>query len=306
MKITLKYNTELIDHNNSSIVFDKDLQKAIKKLNESKSQIHQWIEEDLENAIIINSKIEFKVDIDNKRVYCVITYSLEESISEIELEKLIVSTSDQLIDGYGEKDWEIKYGKNDITLEIDHHAGNVYPFEIKQIESKKNELKVGINPNNYAKKIEKAVETGKIEIVQKYLKEGGDVNYVGKWEQTLLMKAIQSNQEEIALLLIHNGADVTKVDDENNTALFKTAFYGLTKIAQILIDKGANVNALCMQGWTTLMMASNRKQFNLVKLLVENGADIFIETANGHNALDTSDREIFVYLKELKTKLEVK
>ncbi|RXR19114.1 hypothetical protein EQG63_06625 [Flavobacterium amnicola] len=306
MKITLKYNTVLIDHKNSSIVFDNELQNAVKKLNESKSEIHQWIEEDLENAIIINSKIEFKVDIDNNSVYCVITYSLEESISEIELEKLIESTSDQLIDGYGEKDWEIKYGNNYITLEIDHHTQNVYPFEIKQIESKKNELKAGIIPNNYAKKIEKAVETGKIEIVQKYLKEGGDIDYVGKWEQTLLMKAIQSNQEEIALLLIHNGADINKVDDENNTALFKTAFYGLTKTAQILIEKGANVNALCRNGWTTLMMASNRKQFNLVKLLVENGADIFIEDDYGHTALDTTDREIFVYLKELKSKLEVK
>lgn len=301
MKIILKYNTELTETNNSAIVFDKELVKAVKKINETESDIHQWVEDEFQNTTILSSKIEFKVDVEKNKIYCIITYSLEENISNLELEKLIEITSDQLIDGYGESNWEINTVNNNLHIEIYNSIEKVCPFEIKKVRSRKTEAISEINLNNCSKRIEKAVETGNIELVQNFLNEGGDINCIGKWEQTLLMKAIQSNQEKIALLLINNGADINKVDDENTTALFKTVFYGLTKTAQILIDKGANINALCRHGSTALMLASTLKKMEMVKLFVENGADATIKDHYGRDA-STTDREIFLYLKEIKSK----
>jgi len=302
MRITLKYNTEFRETNNSTIIFDNELQTAVKKLNEPVSEIHKWVEDDLENTNILNSKIEFKVDTENKQIYCFITYTLEEIISDEDLEKLIEATSEQLIDGYGESNWEINSKNKYLNIEIYNPIGKVYPFEIKKIKSRKKETKSGINPNTCSKKIEKAVETGNIELVQKYLVEGGNVNCIGKWEQTLLVKAIQSNQEKIALLLIENGADINfKDNEEQRSLLFYTVFHSLTNIAKILIDKGVDVNSLCRHGATALMLASTLKKMEMVKLFVENGADATIKDHYGRDA-STTDREIFLYLNEIKSK----
>lgn len=302
MRITLTYNTELTETNNSTIIFDNELQKAVKKLNEPESKLHEWLAELLEETTILSSKIEFKLDFVNNDIYCVITYILEANISDNELEKLIDATSDQLVDGYGENDWEIKSINNNLIIKVDNSSDRVYPFEIKKIKSRKTETKSGINPNICSKKIEKAVETGNIELVQKFLEEGGNVNCIGKWEQTLLVKAIQSNQEKIALLLIENGADLNyKDNEEQRSLLFKTVFHSLTNIAQILIDKGVDVNSVCRHGATALMFASTLNKMEMVKLFVENGADATIKDHYGRDA-STTDHEIFLYLKEIKSK----
>lgn len=306
MRIILKYRTQLTDENNSSIVLDKKLEKDIKKLNKLESEIHQWVDNDLENTNILNSKIEFKVDNKNNEIYCFITYTLEENISDEELEKLIEATSDQLIDGYGESDWKINSTKNYLNFDIYNPLEKVYPFEVKKFKSRNNKPKSEINPNICSKKIEKAVQTGNIELVQKFLEEGGNVNCIGKWEQTLLVKAIQSNQEEIALLLIEKGADIYFKDtEEKRNLLFYTVFHNLTNTAQILIDKGVDVNSLCRHGATALMFASTLNKMEMVKLFVENGADATIKDHYGRDA-STTDREIFLYLKEIKSKQEAK
>lgn len=290
MKLTLKYKAGVESYNESPVLFDYAFEKAISKLKDKNSTIHQWVDQELEELELISSKVKLVLDSDNQQVLSQIVYILDRKPTQEELDIIIQETTIQLTDGYGETPWIAKTsnGKAEITL-IDLYDES-YPIDVK-LSKAKSPIK---DQNKCTKKLEKAAEKGKIEQVKAFVENGGNPNC----QHTLLMIAILNEQEEIALYLINHGVDINKADDDdNNTALFNTCFDGQTSIAKVLIDKGAIVDQICRLGMTSLMMAANRNHLDLVKLLVAKGAQINLQCDNGYTALTyTSSPEIVQFL----------
>ncbi len=157
-----------------------------------------------------------------------------------------------------------------------------------------------------SEEVQLAIENDNLELVQKLIEKGEDINCIVEREQTLLMKAIQSGKEKISLYLIEQNADINKVDDDNINAFFKTSYFGLTSVAKALINKGMDINQRSYKEMTILMMAANRNQFDLVKFLVESKANINLQCDNGYSALTyTSSPKILSYLLSKKANVNL-
>tara|TARA_R110002049_G_scaffold303254_2_gene497448 strand:+ start:48 stop:686 length:639 start_codon:yes stop_codon:yes gene_type:complete len=158
-----------------------------------------------------------------------------------------------------------------------------------------------------SEKVQLAIENDNLELVQKMIEKGENINCIAERKQTLLMKAIQSGKEKISLYLIEQNANINKVDDDNINAFFKTSYYGLTNVAKALIDKGIDINQRGYGEMTILMMASNRNQYDLVRFLIENKANINLQCDNGYTALTyTTSAKILSYLLSKKADFTLK
>jgi len=73
-----------------------------------------------------------------------------------------------------------------------------------------------------SKKLFESIRLGKeIDLIENYIKQGADVNYIDDVSKlTPLMMACISGEEDIISLLIDNGADVNKRNYSGSTAIF--------------------------------------------------------------------------------------
>jgi ankyrin repeat protein len=118
-----------------------------------------------------------------------------------------------------------------------------------------------------------AVLAKNIELVRKFLDEGGDVNE-GEWSYNgpLLMEAARYGHVEVVDLLLDRGAKIEATDDLNQTALMAAAEYGQSDVVRLLLDRGAEVNAGYRDGRTALSKASIEGHRELVAYLLGRGA----------------------------------
>ncbi len=145
-----------------------------------------------------------------------------------------------------------------------------------------------IEEQNNLLKEEVSKENPNLELVQKYITNGADVNARDKDDQTVLMLAIMKNKkQELIESLINYGADVNAKSALGGTVLMHAISHNNElEIINILIRKGANVNATSEGNWTALMLAAeNSKKMNVIKMLIEAGADVNAKNDFGWTAL---------------------
>jgi ankyrin repeat protein len=118
-----------------------------------------------------------------------------------------------------------------------------------------------------------AVLANDIELVRKFLDEGGDVNE-GEWSYNgpLLMEAAQYGHVEMVDLLLDRGAGIEAEDDLNQTALMVAAEYNQLGVVRRLLDRGAEVNAGYRSKQTALSKAAIEGHRDLVVFLLARGA----------------------------------
>jgi ankyrin repeat protein len=124
-----------------------------------------------------------------------------------------------------------------------------------------------------------AVRAGDAEIVNVYLKHGGDVNNSLKTGSTLLMIAATYGQTDIVKILIGSGAGVNAVNYDGMTALmYSISKMGSAETLKLLIDAKADVNASFKRsntaGATALLLAASMGLAEMVRLLIDAGADV--------------------------------
>ncbi|MBZ8179093.1 ankyrin repeat domain-containing protein [Oscillatoria salina] len=127
---------------------------------------------------------------------------------------------------------------------------------------------------------------GKIEVIQDYLEQGGNVNLLGYRDVTLLQMAAWNNQLEIAQLLIDSGAEVNDQDKYGRTPLhFAASNSDADKLVEFLIERGAELNVVARgnlifdgdgktRHGTPLHIAVGYNCLNIAEILINQGADV--------------------------------
>lgn len=127
---------------------------------------------------------------------------------------------------------------------------------------------------------------GKLDVIEKGLKQQFDVNQTDPEKRTVLMFAAFNGQTAIVKKLIDAGAEVNAQDATGTSALmFAASAPGGLQSVQTLIDAGAQVNMIDNnEHWTALMWAAAEGQADNVKLLLKHKADTTLKDIDGDTA----------------------
>lgn len=119
-----------------------------------------------------------------------------------------------------------------------------------------------------------AAEAGNTKVLEKYIKDGVDVNEVSRDGNTALHYASEASLSCVKLL-IEARADVNPVGRKGNTPLHIAASLGDAAITSLLIEAGANIHAEDDYGWQPLQMAAARGEAEIVQVLLKAEADAY-------------------------------
>lgn len=112
-----------------------------------------------------------------------------------------------------------------------------------------------------------AAEAGDVDLVQKLLADGADVNSHDGDGWTALMSATAAGHRQIVELLLSAGADVNAKTNFGLTALMSAAGSGRTEVVELLVEKGADIKAKDNNTWTALIWASSEGHKDAVEVL---------------------------------------
>lgn len=125
-----------------------------------------------------------------------------------------------------------------------------------------------------------------IDLVNKLLDAGSDVNATQGDGATALHWAAHRNNLELVQLLIEAGADVNIANELGATPLWLATLNGSAPIAEKLLVAGASANVALKMGETPLMSAARSGNLDTVKLLLNSGADVNgVEKEKGQTSL---------------------
>ncbi len=137
---------------------------------------------------------------------------------------------------------------------------------------------------------------GYIEIAEKLIKEGADVNGLKMSQNTPLNAAIDNENVEIVKLLIDAGADINAMDNYGNRTLYDAANNNNTEIAKLLINAGVDIDAVSAGDNTPLHGAAANDNVEMTKLLIDAGANVNtvnnIDNTPLHVAVENDNTEI--------------
>jgi hypothetical protein len=123
--------------------------------------------------------------------------------------------------------------------------------------------------------LQEAISFGHADVAKVLIDAGADVNYVGSYEQTLVMEATsQEKAAELIEVLAKAGADVNKPNEYKMAPLAVVAEQGKLDAVKALLDAGAKVNARNNYGGTALSVAVMRGYAEVVRTLLDAGADV--------------------------------
>lgn len=130
-----------------------------------------------------------------------------------------------------------------------------------------------------------ASHSGHLEIVNKLLEKGADVNATSNIGSPVITFASYGGNIEIAKRLMKEGIDIKQRDKRGWTPLMDAAETGHTDMGRFLISEGVDVNAQSNTGWTALMGATSKGHLDFVELLVSKGADMNAKNNKGYTAV---------------------
>ena len=138
---------------------------------------------------------------------------------------------------------------------------------------------VGAWPIHYAASV------GRVDILQKFLESGADVNVTDNEGETPLMVAVKSGNTESVLFFINAKANVNAQSKSGQTALMIAVETRASDIVSMLIDAEADVNVHDKKGSTALMIAVETRASDIVSMLIDAEADVNVHDKKGSTAL---------------------
>lgn len=124
----------------------------------------------------------------------------------------------------------------------------------------------------------------KIDVVERLLKQGTDVDTKQEDGATALMAACDRSEDRLSLvdnkqdllslikLLLKKGADISAANQASITALMIASASGFLDAVKLLVEHGADINAKDKDGRTALMYAESKSQSEVVSFLLGHGA----------------------------------
>ena len=101
-------------------------------------------------------------------------------------------------------------------------------------------------------KIDLAAREGQVELVEKILKDGFDINSKNDKGHSVLMLAAYNGHYNLVQFLIERGADVNSVDQTGSTIIMGVVFKGNGPIFNLLLNSGAYLEIKNQKGQTAL------------------------------------------------------
>jgi ankyrin repeat protein len=112
---------------------------------------------------------------------------------------------------------------------------------------------------------------GQLEVGQRLLSHGADVNAQTNSTQTPLQIAAALGHLEFARMLLEHEALVNVPADDGETPLHRASRNGCVEIARLLLENGADRSARNNEGITPFELASNFRQQEIMRILTEYG-----------------------------------
>lgn len=140
--------------------------------------------------------------------------------------------------------------------------------------------------------LHQAAAAGDVELVQKLLAQGADLNGRDKDGSTPLHEAAGNGWVDVVRLLLEKGANVEATDASGRTPLHRAARWHSRLICEWFLAKGADVNATDSLGNTPLhaSLAGNQVNRHLVEFLLAEGADVNARNEQGETPLHLAGR----------------
>lgn len=133
-----------------------------------------------------------------------------------------------------------------------------------------------------------AAEKGVLKDVEKYVKEGADVNTKTFEGVTPLMYASQKGHLEVAEFLLEKGADTDLQPDDGISSLHGAVMFNNLDVAELLIQKKADINIQDKKGATPLMYAIAYGYFVMADMLIYYEASLDIADKQGNSPLSVA------------------
>ena len=130
-----------------------------------------------------------------------------------------------------------------------------------------------------------AAVRGHVDIVQKLIKSGVDINTRDADNRTPLHWAATSGWVNVAEFLIANGASVNIVQKDGFSALHAATCLGHMHMCRYLLAEGCEVNRTDRDGWSPLHMATCYGHPEVVRLFLSSGAKVNQKTRDEETAL---------------------
>jgi ankyrin repeat protein len=152
-------------------------------------------------------------------------------------------------------------------------------------------LKLGADPNRVVTFNQTAMHAAldHPSLLKVMMEYKGDVNFIAKDGESLLMHAAFFSRPEAVRVLLELGADAKLVDVSGRNALFyamanKQKY--LDEIYPLLIAQGAQINNVDKKGNTLLMEATRESKLAQVQDLIERGVPLWATNKEGQSLLD--------------------
>jgi len=129
------------------------------------------------------------------------------------------------------------------------------------------------------KALAEAAAKGRLEEVERLVREGADLAYRDKDGATALVVTATNGHIEVVEWIVKNGADVNARTAAGLTAIAAAVESGHPAVVELLLSKGANVNAKSEDGLTALDRATRKGAEELKAILLQHGAAPEVKTA---------------------------
>jgi cytohesin len=128
----------------------------------------------------------------------------------------------------------------------------------------------------------RVAEEGKVQLVQKLISSGADINAVN-YRGTALLQALR--WDEVVKLLLEAKADPNAADQSGNTPLLEAIRKGYFESAKLLLEAGASTSAVTPGKITPLHAAAGVGDIQLVQLLLNYPNDVNAKDSRGYTPL---------------------
>lgn len=136
-----------------------------------------------------------------------------------------------------------------------------------------------------------AVDTSTVDIVDKLIKHGSEVDVVDNFGTTPLIYSLKANKADIASLLIKNSRNINLKDDKGVSALHYAAKTGNEALFVQVLQKGGNLRDVDRSGNNALFYAIAGRNKQIINNLINmNYFDLSHTNISGENAYKVAQR----------------